>query len=235
MFEKFTEPARRVIFFARYEASQYGSPTIETEHFLLGLIREDMPLLRRVLPDSSAIDIIRERVNQQVEIRTKTSTSIDIPLSEECKHILGCAVEEGELVGTGQLLLGILREENSRAAKILTGLGVHIVVVRGQVSQASAAEPGVMHLRSLHRHESIPGTPLPVAGVVPDADTAKRIAEAVWMQRVSPRTGESVEAQTATLTFDVWIVIGSHTAEDRPATALAAFIQKEDGKILRCT
>ncbi|MGC4053504.1 MAG: Clp protease N-terminal domain-containing protein [Paludibaculum sp.] len=43
MFERYTEKARRVIFFARYEASQFGSPYIETEHLLLGLLREDKP------------------------------------------------------------------------------------------------------------------------------------------------------------------------------------------------
>jgi ATP-dependent Clp protease ATP-binding subunit ClpA len=44
MFERYTEQARRVIFFARYEASQFGSPYIETEHLLLGLLREDKGL-----------------------------------------------------------------------------------------------------------------------------------------------------------------------------------------------
>ena len=47
MFERYTEKARRVIFFARYEASQYGSPYIETEHLLLGLLREDRAPLQR--------------------------------------------------------------------------------------------------------------------------------------------------------------------------------------------
>jgi ATP-dependent Clp protease ATP-binding subunit ClpC len=49
MFELYTEKARRVIFFARYEASQYGSPYIETEYLLLGLLREDSSLVRRFL------------------------------------------------------------------------------------------------------------------------------------------------------------------------------------------
>ena len=47
MFERYTEKARRVIFFARYEASQFGSPYIETEHLLLGLLREDKALTNR--------------------------------------------------------------------------------------------------------------------------------------------------------------------------------------------
>ena len=49
MFERYTEKARRVIFFARYEASQFGSPYIETEHLLLGLLREDKALTNRLL------------------------------------------------------------------------------------------------------------------------------------------------------------------------------------------
>jgi len=49
MFERYTEKARRVIFFARYEASQFGSPFIETDHLLLGILRDDKELMRHVL------------------------------------------------------------------------------------------------------------------------------------------------------------------------------------------
>src|SRR6266513_2107943 len=52
VFERYTEKARRVIFFARYEASQYGSPYIETEHLLLGLMREDKALATSMLAPS---------------------------------------------------------------------------------------------------------------------------------------------------------------------------------------
>jgi ATP-dependent Clp protease ATP-binding subunit ClpA len=233
VFEKFTGPARRVIFFARFEASQYGSPSIETEHLLLGLTREDKLLLRRFLPDTKAIDAIREQIDEQVEIRPKISTSVDIPLSDECVRIFGYTAEEGETIGTGQLLLGILREENCIAAKILKGLGVHIVAVRGEVLRASATEAEVRNLRPLHSDETIPKTPLPLAGVVPDAETAKLIAEAVWTPRTSGGPLDNhVVALNATLTAGVWTVTGSHSNGDA-RTSLAAFIQKEDGKILR--
>jgi len=232
VFEKFTEPARRVIFFARFEASQYGSPGIETEHLLLGLIREDKLLLRRFLSDPNAIEKIREQINGQVEVRPKTSTSVDLPLSEECVHILGYAVEEGEIIGTGHLLLGILREEHCFAAKILKGWGVHIVVVRGEVSKATDAEAGWLHHHTLHNQEAIPTTPLPMAGAVPDAETAKRIAEAVWAPRSTDGPLSNVVAENATLTSGVWIVTGAHNS-DGHHMSLAAFIQKEDGKILR--
>ena len=62
MFERYTERARRVIFFARYEASQFGSTTIETEHLLLGLIREDKNLTNRFLRNHSSIESIRKEI-----------------------------------------------------------------------------------------------------------------------------------------------------------------------------
>jgi ATP-dependent Clp protease ATP-binding subunit ClpC len=60
MFERYTEKARRVIFFARYEASQYGSPYIETEHLLLGSLREDKVLTNRLLrdPDGNVLHFV---------------------------------------------------------------------------------------------------------------------------------------------------------------------------------
>ena len=58
MFERYTEKARRVIFFARYEASQFGSPYIETEHLLLGLLREDKALTNRFLRSHASVECI---------------------------------------------------------------------------------------------------------------------------------------------------------------------------------
>jgi len=55
MFERYTEKARRVIFFARDEASNFGTPCIETEHLLLGLLREDRALTHRFLPSIDSI------------------------------------------------------------------------------------------------------------------------------------------------------------------------------------
>ena len=64
MFERYTEKCRRVIFFARYEASQFGSPYIETEHILLGLLREDHGIVHRfkLSPESIRNQIDRKSV-----------------------------------------------------------------------------------------------------------------------------------------------------------------------------
>jgi len=236
MFELFTDPARRVVFFARFEASQLGSSTIESEHFLLGLIREDKLLLRKLLPDSTPVETIRKQINDHVEIHEKISTSMELPISEECKRILSNTAEESKGLGhrhidTSHLLLGILREENCFATKLLMGLGLRIDTVREELSRRPAAPAQILSHFSLH-NVPIPETPLPVAGVVPDADTAKRIAEAAWVPRASASPGDRVVAQNATLTFGVWIVTGSHHGNDTN-TSLAAFIQKADGKILR--
>jgi ATP-dependent Clp protease ATP-binding subunit ClpC len=81
MFERYTEKARRVIFFARYEASQFGSPYIETEHLLLGLLREDKALTNRFLRNHASVESIRKQIEGHTTIREKVSTSVDLPLS----------------------------------------------------------------------------------------------------------------------------------------------------------
>src|SRR5258708_7318965 len=126
MFERYTEKARRVIFFARYEASQFGSPYIESEHLLLGIVREEKALTNRFL--RSEVASIRKQVGSQTTTREKTSTSVDLPLSNESKRVLAYAGEEAERlaqkhIGTEHLLLGLLREEKCFGAQILTERG----------------------------------------------------------------------------------------------------------------
>ena len=100
MFERYTEKARRVIFFARYEASQFGSPYIESEHVLLGLLRESETLSARLLANSPAtLDTIRRQIENHTTFGMKLPTSIDLPISEECQHILFQASEEAERLG----------------------------------------------------------------------------------------------------------------------------------------
>jgi|ERR1035438_1523180 ATP-dependent Clp protease ATP-binding subunit ClpC len=80
MFERYTEKARRAIFFARYEASRSGSPYIASEHLLLGLLRESKALSGRLFDrPRSAVETIRKQIEKQTTFRKKTSTSVDIP------------------------------------------------------------------------------------------------------------------------------------------------------------
>jgi len=143
MFERYTEKARRVIFFARYEASEFGSPYIETEHLLLGLVREDNALTSRFLPSAAPVESIRERVRAVTPVREKLPTSVDLPLSEESKRVLAYAAEEAEQlghqhIGTEHLLLGLLREENCLAATLLRERGLRIGPVRQKLAAHGA-------------------------------------------------------------------------------------------------
>jgi len=142
VFERYTEKARRVIFFARYEASQYGSPYIETEHLLLGLMREDKALANRFLRTHGSIESIRKEIESRITIRERISTSVEVPLSQECKRILNFAAEEAERlghkhVGTEHLLLGILREEKCFGAEILAERGLRLSSLREELARSA--------------------------------------------------------------------------------------------------
>jgi ATP-dependent Clp protease ATP-binding subunit ClpC len=143
MFERYTEKARRVIFFARYEASQFGSPCIETEHLLLGLLREDKALANRFLRSSALVESIRKQIEAHTTMREKVSTSVDLPLSHECKRVLAYGAEEAERlnhkhIGTEHLLLGLLREEKCFAADILHERGLRLSQVREEIARSSS-------------------------------------------------------------------------------------------------
>jgi len=146
MFERYTEKARRVIFFARYEAAQFGSPYIETEHLLLGLLREDKALTNRFLRSHTVTESIRKQIEGHTTIREKTSTSVDLPLSSESKRVLAYGAEEAERlghkhIGTEHLFLGLLREEKCFAAEILREREIRLETARQQIGTMKADIP----------------------------------------------------------------------------------------------
>jgi ATP-dependent Clp protease ATP-binding subunit ClpC len=129
VFEKYTEKARRVVFFARYEASDFGSEYIETEHLLLGTLREDRALWVWLLKAPVTVQSIREQVERQLPRREKISTSVDLPLSRECKRVLAHAAEEAERlkddhIAPEHFLLGVLREPECGASKVMAAHGI---------------------------------------------------------------------------------------------------------------
>jgi len=141
MFERYTERARRVLFFARYEASQLGSISIETEHLLLGLIREGKGLTSRIFSRSHlSLENIRKEIEGRTVLGEKVSTSVEIPFSTGTKRVLYHASGESErllhnYIGTEHLLLGLLHEDKSVAAVILHEKGVRLNAVREDVVQ----------------------------------------------------------------------------------------------------
>jgi ATP-dependent Clp protease ATP-binding subunit ClpC len=146
MFERYTEKARRVIFFSRYEASQFGAASIEAEHILLGAVREDRSLVERFFPSPVALETIRREVEARLVKNSGVSLTVDLPLSDQAKHALAFAAEEAErfrhrYIGTEHLLLGLLRAENSIAAAILGSLGLRLEATREKLrNEASVSQ-----------------------------------------------------------------------------------------------
>jgi ATP-dependent Clp protease ATP-binding subunit ClpC len=121
MFERYTEDARRAVFFARYEAAQVGNPYITPDHLLLGIIRENNALKQLFKLEESADAIRASLANSSSE---RFSASVDLPLSDDSKRILAYAAEEAEMlghkwIGSEHLLLGILREKSSTTDHLL--------------------------------------------------------------------------------------------------------------------
>ncbi|MCI0660335.1 MAG: hypothetical protein L0220_04605 [Acidobacteria bacterium] len=144
MFERYTEKARRVIFFARYEASQFGASQIEAEHILLGMLREDRHISARFFPRGSpgiAQSLIRKHIEDRIVIGSRvTASNVDLPLSAEAKRVLAYAAQEAEdlghsYIGTEHLLLGLLVEERTIAFELLTEMGVVAYDVRKVIKE----------------------------------------------------------------------------------------------------
>ena len=148
MFERYTEAARRVIFFSRYMAGQVGSPEIETEHLLLGLLRTDKGLARRFLGSPWAAEAVWRKIEQAKPVREKTPGPVDLPLSNACKRVLAFPAEEAaglssKQIRTEHLLLGLLRDETCFAAEILHERGVHLASTREELTRTPHDESAI--------------------------------------------------------------------------------------------
>ncbi len=131
VFERYTERARRAIFFPHMQASELGSPRIEPEHLLLGVIREGahFPSLRGDAPLA----------------RRGPQTSRGAPFSPECRRVLDHAADEAKrldhnYIGTKHLLLGLLREEDGLAGAILGEHGIRLDPVREEIRALTRRE-----------------------------------------------------------------------------------------------
>ena len=142
VFERFSESARRVLFFARYELSTLGGRTIEPGHILLGLLRE---LPEHVVAIFEKWNIPVQDVRQEVEAQAGTgdriATSVEVPFSESARRVLTFATEEADRllddpIEPHHMLLGIIRESDLVAAASLTKYGVTLEGAREHLMQS---------------------------------------------------------------------------------------------------
>jgi methylmalonyl-CoA/ethylmalonyl-CoA epimerase len=179
MFERYTEQARRVIFFARYEASVYGSPEIEPEHLLLALAREDAPMLKRLLNLTRPLDELRQRLEARADLHLKTGTTVELPLANETRRVLTFAHEESNgfgpqhHIGTEHLLAGLLLAEGTLAAQVLGESGLTLAAARENLSR----EP--------------PETSSPAGG--PHGAVGRRDAASNWLDSAPPGARMRIE------------------------------------------
>lgn len=141
MFERYTETARRVIFFAREEAIHRGSPTIESEHLLLGLLRDNRSSASRLLRARTSLEWIAKQIQERSGATQKVAAGADTPLSGASMRVLSYAAEEADgmkdnNIRASHLLLGLLREENCFAAQILREQGFKPDQIREEIAQA---------------------------------------------------------------------------------------------------
>jgi hypothetical protein len=128
MLERFTEKARRVLQLARTSASNAGAMCIESQHLLLGILKETPSVIQDQFPQK--LEQIKSELAGQ-EVKGSKASDLGLPLSNECKRILAYAAEEAERlahrhIGTEHLFLGVLREEKSMAAKLLQSHGIRV-------------------------------------------------------------------------------------------------------------
>jgi ornithine carbamoyltransferase len=163
MWQRFTERARRVVFFAQEEAARLGENYVGTEHLLLGLIRESDSVAARLLTQLGiALLQIRESIEKQVT-QGHGNLGQDMQLTPRAKRVIDLAYEEARqlnnnYIGTEHLLLGLIREGDGLAARVLISLGANL-------ERARTAVYGMQE-------------EAPASDAVPDAETGPPAAEA---------------------------------------------------------
>lgn len=140
LFGRFTQRAQKVLFLAQEEARGLNYPYVGTEHILLGLIREGEGVAAKVLSSMGIdADTVRKKVEEAVE-KGAGNAPAEVALTPRAKKVLELAVDEARrmgtnYVGTEHLLLGLIREGEGIAARVLTALGADLNKVRQSVIQ----------------------------------------------------------------------------------------------------
>ncbi|MBS1721921.1 MAG: ATP-dependent Clp protease ATP-binding subunit [Armatimonadetes bacterium] len=138
MWQRFTERARKVVFFAQEEAQKFGEGYVSTEHLLLGLVRESDSVAARVL-ERLGVSLARIRAEIEKQLpRGEARQSQDMTLTPRAKRVIDLAYDEARnlnnnYIGTEHLLLGLIREGDGLAGRVLAKLGVELEKARREV------------------------------------------------------------------------------------------------------
>ena len=138
MFERFTESARRALFFARYEVTQLGGATIEAEHLVLGVVRATPSAIPRFANVGEAA--LRRQLEAAARLPDTVGTSVEIPFSREAKAVLEQARVEADAlenhwIRPEHLVLGVVVKTSGAAARALRDAGVAPDAIREYLRQ----------------------------------------------------------------------------------------------------
>ena len=139
MWDRFTERAKHVISTAREEATRLGSEYVRTEHILLGLCREPDGIAARALENLGVdIESLAMEIEQQVQRGNAVPSSDEIAFTPRAKKVLELSVEEARrfnhsYIGTEHILLGLVKEGEGIAAKVLQDLKIDLEKIQAEV------------------------------------------------------------------------------------------------------
>src|SRR5579864_8875143 len=171
MWQRFTERARKVVFYAQEEAGRLGENYVSTEHLLLGLVRENDSVAARIL-DRMGVSLgrIRSEIERQVT-RGDGRLGQDMQLTPRAKRVIDLAYDEARqlsnnYIGTEHLLLGLIREGEGLAGRVLAKLGVDLERSRREVMALQDNDSGMPPRRAVkesqinngsmsHPHQSV--------------------------------------------------------------------------------
>ncbi len=155
MFEKFTERGRKIIIYAKEEAERRQNDYLGTEHLLLAILREEDSLPVAILKKMGlSIDELRMEIERNLPLGNNIITFGDVPFTPRAKKVLELAVEEARLlghsyIGSEHLLLGVVREDEGIAGKILRTFGANLLGARQlAINLSMKASPHVKEKKS---------------------------------------------------------------------------------------
>ena len=197
MFERYTEEARKSVFYARYEASQCGSKWIEPAHVLAGLLQADGALALRVLGSPDKIDEIRGSL---LKSAGKPGETVDLPFSQAGRRVLAYAAEESERmnqrkIGSEHMLIGLIRESGTPAAEILHSMGVTLESLRTEASRAPERQESKDRLKTMsdlgglleRLRKNLPDVPAP--------DHSRDLTVDAMQEKLDPLIGREEELE----------------------------------------
>jgi len=139
-YDKFTERTQRVLRFAEEEAKRFNHNYIDTEHILLGLVREGDGIAAKVLAN---LGVDLNKVRSKVDLiigRGHNPLHVEIAPTLSARRVINLAIDEARLmehnyIGTEHILLGLVREGDGIAARVLESLGVNLERVRAETTR----------------------------------------------------------------------------------------------------